>query len=363
MEEINSLGEDIDAIVEAETAAKGFASTDADDSKNRGEMRHAGEGHDGSPNVKVVDLGKLFIESKAFKDYNNGSGIGPQAALKEIEVKTLFQTSAGWAPETTRTGRLVLDEQRPIAIVNVLPQTTTTQNAIVYMEETTFTNAAAEAAEAGTYAESALALTEQTSNVRKIATFLPVTDEQLADEPRARDYVNNRLMFMLRQRLDIQIIAGDGSAPNLRGILNVSGIGSQAKAGDPTPDAIYKGMDLCRVNGFAEPDTALFHPTDWQAIRLLRTADGIYIWGAPSEPGPVRIWGLPVVLSTAVTLNTAIVGAFREFSELASRQGIDVQVSNSHSTFFIEGKLAIRADIRVALIFYRASAFSEITGI
>ena len=368
MDEINDLGKQIETLADTEIKMQGYLKTDDEDAKRRGAMRHDGaasgeSGHDGSPTVKSVDLGELFIKSQAYKGYKNGSGIGPQAELKEIEVKTLFQTSAGWAIENTRTGKLVLDAQRPVAIVNVLPQTTTTQAAVVYMEETTFTNAAAEAAEAGTYAESALVLTERTSNVRKIATFLPVTDEQLADEPRARDYVNNRLMFMLRQRLDGQIIAGDGNAPNLEGILNVTGIGSQALGADPVPDAVYKAMDLCRVNGFAEPDNALFHPTDWQAIRLLRTADGIYLWGAPSDPGPARIWGIPVTLSTAVTLNSAVVGAFREFSELASRQGIDIQVSNSHSTFFIEGTLAIRADVRVALIFYRPAAFAEITGI
>jgi hypothetical protein len=48
---------------------------------------------------------------------------------------------------------------------------------------------------------------------------------------------------------------------------------------------------------------------------------------------------------------------------LAVRRGIDVQVSNSHSTFFAEGKLALRADVRCALIHYRPKAFAQVTGL
>src|SRR5207248_5858794 len=106
----------------------------------------------------------------------------------------------------------------------------------------TFTNNAAETAEAGTYPESALSTTEQTATVRKVAASLPVTDEQFEDEPRARDYVNNRLEYQLRARLDSQILNGNGTAPNLRGILNVAGINTQAKGTDPAPDAIYKAI-------------------------------------------------------------------------------------------------------------------------
>ena len=94
-----------------------------------------------------------------------------------------------------------------------------------------------------------------------------------------------------------------------------------------------------------------------------RTADGIYIWGNPADPGPERIWGKPVVQSTYQTENTGVVGDFAMFSELAVRRGIEVQVSNSHSTYFIEGKLAIRADMRAALLFYRPKAFCQVTGI
>lgn len=301
-------------------------------------------------------FGELFTGSSAFK--SKGS-----TAELDMDLKTLMTTSAGWVPETTRTGKVVEYATRPIQILDLIPTTTTGQSAVTYMEETTFTNNAAEAAEAGTYGEAALALTERSSTVRKVAVFLPVTDEQLEDEAQARGYVNNRLPFMLRQRLDSQLLVGDGTAPNLRGINNVVGIQTQAKGADPVPDAVYKAMTLVRVTGRAMPNAYVTNPTDWQDVRLLRTADGIYIWGNPSEAGPERIWGLQVVQSDAQTLNTGLVGDFANYAELAMRRGIDVQVSNSHSTYFIEGKQAIRADLRAAFVCYRPAAFCTVTGI
>jgi HK97 family phage major capsid protein len=283
--------------------------------------------------------------------------------VEDIDIKTLMTTAAGWATPVIRTGRLVEDEQRPIQVLDVLPSTTTGAAAVTYMEETTFTNAAAEAAEGGTYAESALALTEQTSPVRKIATFLPVTDEQLEDVSQVQGYINNRLPFMLRQRLDSQVTQGNGTAPNLRGITAVAGIQTQAKGTDPVPDAIYKAMTKIRVTGRANPSAVLIHPTDWQNVRLLRTADGLYIWGNPSESGVDRIWGLPVVQADSLTLGTALTGDFATYFELAFRRGIEVKVSDSHGTFFIEGKQAIRADVRVAAVTYRPTAFATVTGL
>jgi HK97 family phage major capsid protein len=192
--------------------------------------------------------------------------------------------------------------------------------------------------------------------------FLPITDEQLDDEPRIRGIVDNRLPFMVRQRLDSQVLVGNGTAPNLRGLLNVVGIQTQAKGADPTPDAIYKAMVKVQVTGQAQPNLAVFHPNDWQDVRLLRTADGIYIWGNPSDAGPERIWGLQVSMAQAITEGTALV-ADTNYLELSVRKGIDVQVSNSHNDFFVQGKQAIRADMRVALVAYRPASICTVTGI
>jgi len=355
-DEQTDLGKQVDSLLAVQKAVDRAKQAPGSGGREGG----SDDGDPVIPRQRTKSIGQLFTESQAFK--GKQGPVGPDATL-DIELKTLMTTSAGWDPEETRTGKVVEYATRPIQVADLIPQTTTSQSAVQYMEETTFTNSAAETAEGGTFPESALALTEQTSIVRKISTFLPVTDEQLEDEPRVQGYVNNRLPFMVRQRLDLQILTGNGTAPNLRGILNVVGIQTQAKGADPVPDAVYKAIVKVETTGQAMANAVVFNPTDWQGVRLLRTADGLYIWGNPSDAGPERIWGLRVVRAQAETLGTALVGDFANFVELAVRRGIDVQISNSHSTFFVEGKQAIRADMRAALVTYRPAAFCTVTGL
>ena len=345
--EIDALAKSFDDLVMIEKAAE--------NSERQAEGVESGAGATRHEKGRK-SIGEQFTESDAFK-------FKGQTSALDVDLKTLMTTSAGWAPETTRSGLVVESAQRPVQVTDLVPTVPTSQAAYVYMEETTFTNNAAEAAEGGTYGEAALALTERTSTVRKVAVWLPVTDEQLEDEAAASAYLNARLPFMLRQRLDGQILTGDGSAPNLRGVNNVAGIQTQAKGADPVPDAVYKAMTKVRVTGRAMPNAVVFHPNDWQDVRLLRTADGIYIWGNPSEVGPERIWGLQVAQSDAQTENTAVVGDWANYSLLAVKRGIEVQTTNSHGTFFIEGKQAVRADFRAALVFTRPAAFATVTGI
>lgn len=375
VEEIRKMNEEIvdckkkvdDLLVVARAAAEaqegdaGREGGDGAKDKDREPERKGGRGR--------VHLGEAFAMSQAFKGYKPGSGMGPSAHL-DISLKTLMETPVGWDPEDLRTGRVELTPTRPsVHVATYFPSTTTTMSAVVYMEETTYTNAAAETAEAnqadsqGAYPESALALTERQEPVRKIATFLPVTDEQFEDEPRAQGYVQNRLPFMIQQRLDSQLLVGNGTAPNLRGTENVVGIQTQALGTDPVPDAIYKCARKIRDNGFAEPSVVFIAPAKWEAVRLLKTADGQYIWGHPSMVGPFTIWGIPVVETTAVTSTKAVLGDYANFAELAMKRGIDVQVSNSHSDYFVKGKLAIRADMRCAALHYRPKAFGTVTGL
>jgi HK97 family phage major capsid protein len=311
---------------------------------------------------ETKSLGGMFVDSVAYTGWTPGAA-GPVAELPDVNMlATLFQTSAGWAAPSIRGPKVVDYATRQLRVADLFPQGQTTQASILYMEETTFTNNAAETAEGAAKPEAVLALTERTEPVRKIAVTLPVTDEQLSDVVQVKSYIDNRLGYMVLQRLDGQLLVGDGSAPNLRGILNRSGIQTQAKGADPVPDAIYKAMTLIRVNAFSEPDAAVFHPSDWQDVRLLRTADGIYIWGSPADAGPERIWGLNVVQTVALTQNTALVGAFRESSELVIREGVSLSVGYVNDDFQ-KNRQTVRAEMRAALAVYRAASFAQVTGV
>ncbi len=280
-----------------------------------------------------------------------------------VGTKTLFERTAGWAPESVRSGVVVPGVTRPLQVMDIMPTGGISQAVAKYMEETTRTHAAAEKDEGAAYAESTFALTERTQTVEKITDSVPVTDEQLEDEAMAQSYLNERIGFGVRQRLDLQIIQGDGSTPNLQGILDKGGIQTQAKGSDPVPDAFFKLMTKLRVTGRVVPTHSLMHPNDWQGIRLLRTTDGIYIWGNPSEAGPERLWGLPVVQADSLDENTGIVGSFEgSWIQLLERRGLSVEMGFVNDDF-TKGKQTIRASMRVVIVIYRAAAFGTVTSI
>jgi HK97 family phage major capsid protein len=69
------------------------------------------------------------------------------------------------------------------------------------------------------------------------------------------------------------------------------------------------------------------------------------------------------VVTSAITLNTALVGAFRSMSQVFYRNSLTVEASNSHASFFATNHTMIRAEQRLALAVYRPSAFHAITAL
>lgn len=312
--------------------------------------------------------GRTAPTAKSWIDHITKSGVfdlankGTSFDVDEVDLKAVFSTGAGWAPAAPRApGYIESAQRRPVGVIDLIPSAPTSTPAGTYMEETTFTNTAAETAEGDAKPEATLVLTERSWQARKIPVILPVTDEQIEDVEGVQAYVENRLPFMVRQRLSGQILVGNGTAPNLRGVLNVVGIQTQAKGADPTPDAVYKAMVKIMTTGQAFPTGVAFNPLDWQDVRLLRTNDGIYIWGNPSEAGPERIWGLDVRLDQALTENTAVVADW-SMTELKIRKGLTVEVGYNADDWS-KNKQTFRAETRVAFIVYRPAAVCSVTGV
>jgi hypothetical protein len=307
-------------------------------------------------------FGQLVTESKEWGGSRMPIGTKMAIDMGEGGMKTLLQTSAGWQPRTGNGDVLVDKIIRPVQVLDVFPADRTDLFEIPSMEETTRTQAAAELAEAGTYAEDAFAFTRRTSPVRKIGSEIPVTDEQLDDVPTMAALLNNRLTFGVRARLDQQVMVGDGTGSNLTGLLNATNIQTQAKASDPTANALFKAITLVRISGRAIPDTVFMHGTDYQNLRLAQNANGDYQFGAPYAVGEAMAWGLPIVQTEALTQGTAIVAAVRQYTQIWYRKDLEVQVGYINDQF-IKGQKTLRADIRAALWIGRGQAICKITGL
>lgn len=308
-------------------------------------------------------FGDMVIATKSFKAWTNRKDV-VTVSLPDLDLKTLMTTAAGFAPESVRSGLVVPAAGARVTFLDILPVRQISQAVDKYMEQTTRTDNSAEKGEGVAYAESEFVYTQQESPIRKITNSLPVTDEQLEDAPEVVPILNSDVVRGLRERLELQALVGDGNAPNIEGFLDAgkASVQTQAKGADPVFDAVFKGLNLVRTTGDANPTHIAMHPTNWLAVRLARTADGQYIMGNPIVAGPETLFGLPVVLTTRITSGTALVGDFLGYSYIANRRGVDIQIGYS-GTQFAEGERLIRADLRAGLTVTRQAAFCKITGL
>lgn len=370
--EVDALGKEYETLKTAEVSRRNL------EAQRDGLKAHdptkplIGEDNQGREQAELLgmgrqrkDVGDLLVESKDFRDqvaaYKQKGGKFsvtvemPDASFKATLVRSPL-TGYDRAPAAVMVGT-----QR-LMITDLIAQGTTTQPTVRYLRETSYTNAATTVAEEGLKPEATFVLAEVDAPVKKIAVIAKVTDEMWADFPQIQAYVNERLRFMVEEREEAQVLNGNGVGSNLLGIMQTPTVQTQAKGGDPFFDAIYKAFTKIRTVGYFEPDGYVTHPNDWQEVVLTRTIDGIYILGNPADPQVERIWGKPVVSTTAITEGTGLAGAFRMGAQLFRRTGVTIESTNSNEDDFKYNRIALRAELREALAVYRPLAFCLVTG-
>jgi len=335
---------------------------------------------------KPTTLGDEVRNSRAFKAFMDEGQLNISSEIKYnpiLESKTLVDEGTAYPPSVVRSDLIYPTALRnPNAVIDLFSVIPTTQYQYKYLEETTFTNNAAEAAEAAVFGESALAFTEQTENIRKFGVSIPVTEELLSDVASVNGYLDSRLKTMLQLRLDSQLLNGNGTAPNIRGILNKSGINTfnfSSYAGNlGRIGQLYQAITEIRKDAFLEPDAILMHPSDWNDVVTAVSADfagdaaagyteksplfvGAGMFGNGVTPS---IWGVRVVPTTAIATGTVLVGVFGGglASHIISREGMEVAMSDSHDDFFTKDKVMMKASMRLGFAIYRATAFCSITN-
>ena len=332
---------------------------------------------DGYPPRRGNGLGDLLVNSEAYRAIIKTGG-NKRALTLDLPTMmhrlTMSRATLGTGALTSyeRPPEIILQEQQPLTIAQLFSQGETTREVIRAFRETSYTNAATSVAEEGLKPEATFALEEADFPVEKISVVGRVTDEMFADFPQTRDYVNSRLLFMVLSKLDNLLLNGDGATPNIRGVLNTSGIQTVASGASATiADAMHRALTKIRAIGFFEPDYFVMNPFDWENIALTKDANGQYYGGGPfmgaygvgdfSIAG--RLWGKPVVASTAAAQGVAIAGAFRLGGQHWHREGVRIDTTNSDASDFQYNRIAIRVEQRCALAVYRPLAFCTITGL
>jgi len=375
-EEYNARDADIKAVMEQYNAQR---AVDGDP--------FAGES--GTANTPAVatrrTVGEQFVDALRSQAPNAGPGVRISAATEaKFSMATITEAGGGVGgvvPQYLPGGPLPLLFRR-LTVSDLLPQGSTTSASLIYVQETAVTNAAATVAEGASKPQSDLTLAQVTEVVRKIATTAKISDEMINDVGYIQSYVNGRLVLFVQLAEEDQLLNGNGTAPNLRGILNRTGLtAAQAVATDTRVDAIFKEVTKIRTGAFLEPDAIVLHPTDWQSIRLLKDSNGQYYGGGPFgfasygegpqsagdtsnlAGGSDTLWGLRVVVTPAISQGTCLVGAFALSAQVYRRDGLRVEATNSNEDDFLRNLIAIRVEERLGLAVYRPAGFGTVTGL
>lgn len=293
--------------------------------------------------------GAQVVKSKALEGFQRG-----ETAKCRIEVKnTLTGSDTTVAPD--RKPGIVPGASPILTLEAFLPSLSTSSNAIEFTKEASFTNSAAEAAEGAAKAESALTWSLVNMPVSTVAHWIKISKQLAADNTALAAYVNQRMVYGVNRRVETQLVAGDGTAPNISGILDSGNFTAHGYA-DAALGSTLKKLVLIRkmiadlhVAGYAA-DAILLNPADWALIELdLLVATSTVIPFKYDEAGTPRLWGLPVIQSVGMTADQVAVGAFGQAYTVYKRDGVVVELSDSDSDNFTKNLVTIRAERRLAL--------------
>ena len=285
--------------------------------------------------------------------------IADKGVLDLVHAKTTMTTTAGFAPEVTRDGTVYGAIQRPPQIMDVLAWSQTDQNAIKYMSQTTRTNAAAERAEAAAFAEATIVYTEQTADIRSVGVQIPVTYEQLEDAGEVAGLLNFDLVEMVRQRIDQQLVVGDGLSPNIRGIDNTASIQTQAQGAETVIDALGTCFQMITTGARGSANLVVARTQEMWTIVKLKDTQGRYLLSDPGQAPRPMIWGIPIIPHDSLTANRVLV-LDTAYWRPVWRKGLTFSRGEINDQF-IKNLATLKADARIGLKAPRPQACVRLT--
>lgn len=316
--------------------------------------------------IEAKSFGQQVLDSDGIKSFMSG-----ETTRGRVEIKNTIINSGHDTSRYDQLAGAVGGAFRRLTVMPTLMQGSSTSNSIEYSKESNWVNGAASQVEGNAKAESTLEFAEVSTPVRTIAHFLRVSKQSLSDSTFLASYIEARLRHGVNNKVESQIINGDGTGVNLSGWLAT---GNNTVI-SPLETIDYFGLanklKMAVIANDYEPDFFYSNPADWGTAETARRASGDNAFVAAS--GAVSyvnngltpmLWGLPVVLSNNVPAGTLICKS-RDADMYASREGTVVEMFEQDGDNVEKNLVTVRAETRGAELVFTAAAIctGDITGI
>jgi HK97 family phage major capsid protein len=228
---------------------------------------------------------------------------------------------------------------RPIRRIREISNVgSTTSKFVTYIQQLTQVAPGAEESlwvnEAGAKFNGQVSYEEVSEEVKKIAAYIKVSKEMLADLSFVRSEINTELMEAIEQNIDLSLVNGNGGN-DLNGLLNYAPAFNAGTFNNAVPSANIS--DLIRI-AKAQIEAANFMPThvvlnpeDVAKIELTKASDGSYTYPIFFDAN-MRVAGLIVVSSNNITAGTMVVGDFTKFN-IKFREDMNMSVGYENDDF------------------------------
>ena len=313
--------------------------------------------------VQHESFGQKFVNSEEFKSFAGKTtprgrvDVTYKAAITSLTTDT--DGAAGDLVTTTRLPGVIGMPNRRMTVRDLLTPGTMDGNALEYVKETGFTNAADMVAEGAKKPESSLKYDLVSTTAKVIAHYVKASRQILSDASQLASMIDGRLRYGLAFKEEQQLLNGTGVGQQLLGIIPQA----TAYVNPLTPPGTPTSIDMVRLamlQAFlAEyPATGVvMNPIDWARIELLKDTTGRYIIGNPQGSIGATLWNLPVVETQAVQVDKFLTGAFKLGAQVFDRWQARVEVATENEDDFVKNMVTILAEERLALAVYRPQAF------
>lgn len=317
------------------------------------------------PKIRLTK-GAEFINSNAFKNFekSNFKGHVNYEFTKGAPLTNNLAEpySVGTIGGVSDQG-FVEDPKAILNIENLFAHAPIADNTFLYMPLTVTGNAGF-IAEGSDKPETTFKVDAKTGQVKTIATWTKVSEQLFADKSQLINILDNNLTHAVDVTVQNQLISGDGTGENLSGI---------SKTGNYTDYVTSSGtatntVDLLRNVAFkmrgANIDnlTILLNWSDWSALLGLKSTANEYLINGILDPVKQTIYGIPVVLSSAMTAGKFAMGNFKMGGIVFDKTAMALEIDRTGDDF-TKNLITIRAERRLgfAVVQPKAICYGDLT--